>query len=224
MATVLIADDDVRVVDALFAHLSDLGHTVATAHDGPTAVARAQARLPDLAVIDLGLLGENGPTLADIVACSPELHFVALADDQRQLGRVGEGVDLVDFVVRPFSLRELVARVQAALRGLVLADDGLIRVGDVIIDSPARSVTVEDRVVSLTTTEYELIHQLARHAGRVLTREQLLASLQGRVADAGSTRAIDAHVKNIRRKIEPDPRRPRYLLTAHGAGYRFAED
>lgn len=224
MATVLIVDDDTRVVDALRARLSDVGHTVSTAHDAHSAITKARARLPDLVVVHLGLAPETGPTLSQLLACATPLRVVALADDRRQLERLGDGLESSDYVMRPYSVRELVARVRAALRHVGGTDDQVLRLGDLVIDRRHETLAVRGEPVALTATEFALLAHLGSHAGQVLTREQLLAALRRPIDDTRYERAIDAHVKNIRRKIEPDPRRPRYLLTAHGAGYELVED
>jgi DNA-binding response OmpR family regulator len=175
-------------------------------------------------VVQLGLAPESGPPLSQLLACDTPLRIVALADDRRQLERLGEGLESSDYVMRPYSVRELVARVRAALRHVGGTDDQLLRLGDLVIDRRHRTLTVRGEPVALTATELALLTHLGGSAGQVLTREQLLTALHRPVGRSRYERAIDAHVKNIRRKIEPDPRRPRYLLTAHGAGYQLAED
>ena len=130
-----------------------------------------------------------------------------------------------DYLVKPFSPRELLARVRAVLRrteGLPAARE-LFAVGDVAVDTRRREVNVGGRAVALTATEFDLLVELARQPGRVFTRAQLLGALHGVVVESYE-RTVDAHIKNIRRKLEPDPRRPRYLLTVHSVGYRFADD
>jgi DNA-binding response OmpR family regulator len=129
-----------------------------------------------------------------------------------------------DYVTKPFSPKELVARVRAVLRRTdrPRADTETVRVADLVLDIPRMRVTVGDRQVELTPTEFQLVTTMAREPGRVFTRGQLLDAVHG-VAFESYERAIDAHVKNIRHKLEPDPARPRYLLTVYGVGYRFAE-
>jgi DNA-binding response OmpR family regulator len=138
---------------------------------------------------------------------------------------VGLELGADDYVVKPFSPRELVARVRAVLRRTEAAGAGrteVLRVADVQVDLPRMRVAVAGRPVELTPTEFQLLATLARQPGRVFTRGQLLDAVHG-VAFESYERAIDAHVKNLRRKIEPTPGRPRYLLTVHGVGYRFAD-
>jgi DNA-binding response OmpR family regulator len=130
-----------------------------------------------------------------------------------------------DYVTKPFSPRELVARVRAVLRRAgagTAADAALLRIGDVELDAPRMRVTRAGAAVDLTPTEFHLLAALARRPGRVFTRAQLLDAIHGD-RDEAFDRAVDAHVKNIRRKLEPDPRRPRYLLTVYGVGYKCAD-
>jgi DNA-binding response OmpR family regulator len=147
------------------------------------------------------------------------------ADEAAQVRSWELGAD--DYLVKPFSPRELVARVRAVLRRVdehdTTPDDEPIVRGDLTVDPARRRVTVAGRPAELTPTEFDLLAHLARQPGRVFTRAQLLTALHG-VAVESYERAVDAHVKNLRRKIEPDPRHPRYVLTAHGIGYRFTDD
>jgi DNA-binding response OmpR family regulator len=152
----------------------------------------------------------------------PIIMLTARADETDKLIGLELGAD--DYLTKPFSPRELVARVRAVLRRVEgdLAHADVVRVGDVELDVPRLRVSVSGRRVELTPTEFALLLALARQPGRVLTRGQLLDAIHG-VASESFERAIDAHVKNIRRKLEPDPRSPRYVETVFGVGYRFAE-
>jgi DNA-binding response OmpR family regulator len=177
-------------------------------------------------VLDLGLPGRDGLDVARELRRSSNVPIVMLtarADETDRVVGLELGAD--DYVVKPFSPKELVARVRSVLRRSTAAADGreeVLRVVDVEVDLPRMRVRVGGRAVELTPTEFRLLATLAREPGRVFTRSQLLDALHG-VAFESYERAIDAHVKNIRRKIEPEHGRPRYVLTVHGVGYRFAD-
>jgi DNA-binding response OmpR family regulator len=154
----------------------------------------------------------------------PIVMLTARGDEADRVAGLELGAD--DYVVKPFSPRELVARVRALLRRSDAATDTgpeVLRVADVEVDVPRMRVSVGGRPVDVTPTEFELLATLARQPGRVFTRGQLLDAIHG-VSIESYERAIDAHVKNLRRKIEPGPGRPRYLLTVRGVGYRFTDD
>ena len=228
--TVLVVDDEPKILHVVRDYLADAGFTVTTAIDGTAALAAARAVPPDLVVLDLGLPGLDGLDVARELHRRRPVPIIMLTARSDEVDRVlGLELGADDYLVKPFSPRELVARVRAVLRrsersaaGALGADSSPVAVGDVTVDPERRRVTVADRVVELTATEFELVAHLARQPGRVFTRSQLLDVIHG-LAVESYERAIDAHVKNIRRKLEPDPHRPRYVLTVHGVGYRFAE-
>ena len=206
-------------------YLERAGYRALQAADGRSAMSVAQRDRPDLIVLDLGLpdidgidvlrrLRERGPI--------PVVVLTARGEESDRLVGLELGAD--DYVVKPFSPKEVVARVRAVLRRTEQAasPQQVIRAGDVTVDLERMRVTVLERGIDLTRTELMLVATLARQPGRVFTRGQLLDAIHG-VEGESYERAIDAHVKNIRRKLEPDPRRPRYVLTAHGMGYRFAD-
>ena len=225
--TVLVVEDEPKILDVVRDYLVDAGFSVTTAADGPAALASARAVAPDLVVLDLGLPGLDGIDVARELHRRSQVPIIMLTARGAEVDRVlGLELGADDYLVKPFSPRELVARVRAVLRrsgGPGAGDDsGPIRVGDVTVDPSRRTVAVAGRPVDLTATEFELLAHLARQPGRVFTRSQLLDAIHG-VAIESYDRAIDAHVKNIRRKLEPDPHPPRYVLTVHGVGYRFAD-
>jgi two-component system alkaline phosphatase synthesis response regulator PhoP len=224
--TILIADDESRIVDLARDYLTHAGFAVLTAADGPSALKMARTRKPDLLVLDLGLPGMDGLDVARAIRRESSLPIVMLTARDDELDRVlGLEIGADDYVTKPFSPRELVARVRAILRRVDReAEPGdLISAAGVSIDVARMRVEVEGRTVDLTATEFQLLVALARQPGRVFTRSQLLDAIHG-VAFESYERAIDAHVKNLRRKLEPDPSRPRYVLTVYGVGYRFAEE
>ena len=224
MRTVLVVDDEASILDVVSDYLRHAGFLVATARDGATALATARSLQPDLVVLDLGLPGIDGLDVTRELRRTSEVPIIVLTARGDEVDRVlGLELGADDYLVKPFSPRELVARVRAVLRrGAIVDEDAPIKIADVEVDPLRRRVVVGGRAVELTATEFDLVAQLARRPGRVFTRAQLLATIHGVVVDSYE-RAIDAHVKNIRRKLEPDPRRPRYVLTVHGVGYRFAE-
>ena len=225
--TVLVVEDEPKILQVVRDYLVDAGFTVRTAADGPAALATARAVRPDLVVLDLGLPGLDGIDVARELHRRSPVPIIMLTARGDEVDRVlGLELGADDYLVKPFSPRELVARVRAVLRrsGAAAqdADDRPFDVGDVSVDPARRVVSVAGRAVGLTATEFDLVAHLARQPGRVFTRAQLLDAIHGVAVDSYD-RAVDAHVKNIRRKLEPDPHRPRYLLTVHGVGYRFAD-
>jgi two-component system alkaline phosphatase synthesis response regulator PhoP len=236
MNTILVVDDEKRLVQLVRDYLEAAGFRVVTAHDGKMALAQFRYERPDLVVLDLNLPGMDGLDVARAIRQSnqglprntPIIMLTARIEETDRIVGLELGAD--DYVPKPFSPRELVARVRAVLRrarGEAPAA-APIRAGDLVIDPDKRSVTREggdlDRLaIDLTTTEFDLLLVLARTPGRVFSRMELLDRVQG-TAFEGFERTIDVHIKNLRKKIEPDPRHPRYILTVYGAGYRFAED
>ena len=224
--TVLVVEDEPKIREVVRDYLVDAGFSVTTAADGPAALASARAVGPDLVILDLGLPGLDGIDVARELhrrAPVPIIMLTARGDEVDRVLGLELGAD--DYLVKPFSPRELVARVRAVLRRSAgpAEDDGRpLRLGDVVVDPARRHVTVAGRPVELTATEFDLVAHMARQPGRVFTRAQLLDAIHG-VAVESYDRAVDAHVKNIRRKLEPEPHRPRYIVTVHGVGYRFAE-
>lgn len=226
MKTILVVDDEPKIVQLARDYLEHGGFSVLAAGDGPSALAAAHAHRPDLVVLDLGLPGLDGLDVAKALRRGSSVPIVMLTARDDELDRIlGLELGADDYVTKPFSPRELVARVRAVLRRVERTDEPgeLVRVADVTIDTARMRVTAGDRQVELTPTEFELLATLARQPGRIFTRGQLLDAIHG-VAFESYERAIDTHVKNLRRKLEPDPRRPRYLLTVYGVGYRFADD
>jgi DNA-binding response OmpR family regulator len=224
--TILVVDDEPRIVQLVRDYLEHGGFTVLVASDGQSALRSARTGRPDLVVLDLGLPGLDGLDVARSLRRDGEVPIIMLTartDESDKLVGLELGAD--DYLTKPFSPKELVARVRAVLRraeGMRSPSD-VIRVGvDVELDVPRMEARFGGRRVDLTKTEFQLVSTMARQPGRVFTRAQLLDAVRG-VAFESYERAIDAHIKNIRKKIEPEPRSPRYLLTVFGVGYRFAE-
>ena len=225
MKTVMVVDDEPKIVRLARDYLEHAGFSVIVAHDGKAALAAARTHKPDLVVLDLGLPELDGLDVARTLRGESNVPIVMLTGRSEESDKlVGLEIGADDYVTKPFSPKELVARVRAVLRRTERprSDAEIVRVGDVTLDIPRMRTTVADRVVDLTPTEFQLVATMAREPGRVFTRAQLLDAVHG-VAFESYERAIDAHVKNVRHKLEPDPGRPRYLLTVYGVGYRFAE-
>jgi DNA-binding response OmpR family regulator len=224
--TVLVVDDEPEIVRIVRDYLERAGFAVLTAADGEAAVAVARRQRPDLVVLDLTLPNLDGLDVARALRRDGEVPIIMLTARTEESDRVA-GLELGadDYVPKPFSPRELVARVRAVLRRVDAARSlsDVVRVGDAIeLDVPKMETSVDGHRVELTATEFQLLLYMARQPGRVFTRAQLLDAVHG-VAVESYERAIDAHVKNIRRKIERDPHAPRHLQTVFGVGYRLAD-
>ncbi len=227
MKTVLVIDDEVKIVQLLRDYLERAGFRVLAAHNGKTALAAARSEKPDLIILDLGLPEMDGLDVTRALRKDsnvPIIMLTARSEESDKLIGLELGAD--DYVTKPFSPKELVARVRVVFRRMENyseANAEIIHAADLTLDLPRMRVTVEGREIEeLTPTEFELLAAMARHPGRVFTRAQLLNAVHG-VAFESYERAIDAHIKNIRHKIEPQPGEPRYILTVYGVGYKFAE-
>jgi DNA-binding response OmpR family regulator len=225
MQTVLVVDDEPKILQLARDYLEHAGFAVLVAGDGPSALHAVRVRQPDLVVLDLGLPGIDGlEVMRTIRGAGPTPIVVLTARDTEVDTLLGLELGADDYMTKPFSPRELVARVRAVLRRLERSagPKDRIEAGDLVLDVPRLRTTLRGRAIDLTPTEFAILAAMAREPGRVFTRSQLLDAAHG-VAFEAYERAIDAHVKNIRRKLEPDPVRPRYLLTVYGVGYRVAE-
>ena len=225
MPTILVVDDEPKIAQLARDYLEHAGFSVLVAGDGTSALHAAGTRQPDLVVLDLGLPGVDGLEVLRRLRGSGSTPIVVLTARDTELDKLlGLELGADDYVTKPFSPRELVARVRAVLRRAErsAAPSDHVVVGDLELDVPRLRTTVDGRSIDLTATEFSILATLAREPGRVFTRAQLLDAVHG-VAFEAYERAIDAHVKNIRRKLEPDPARPRYLLTVYGVGYRFSD-
>ncbi len=223
---ILVVDDEPKIVKQAQDYLENSGFRVVAAGDGKNALVAARRERPDLIVLDLNLPGIDGLEVCRALRRESDVPIIMLT------ARVGEADRLIglelgadDYITKPFSPRELVARVRAVLRRVRggVHQPGMIRVGDLEIDVHGHRVTLDGEPLRLTRTEFDLLVTLAQHPGQAFTREQLLDRLHG-VAYDGYDRSIDAHVKNLRQKIEPDPGEPRYVLTVYGVGYRFTDE
>jgi DNA-binding response OmpR family regulator len=225
LKTILVVDDEPQIVRLVRDYLEHGGFKVVTAADGPGALRTVSTVRPDLVILDLGLPGVDGLDVTRSLRRNGEVPIIMLtarADESDKLVGLELGAD--DYVTKPFSPKELVARVRSVLRRTEAnrKPGDVIRVADVELNVPSMEATVAGTPVELTQTEFQLLATMARQPGRVFSRAQLLNAVHG-VAVESYERAIDAHIKNLRRKIEPDPHNPRYLQTVFGVGYRFAD-
>lgn len=226
--TILVVDDEPGIVQIARDYLERAGFRVITAGDGPAALRLARAEQPALLVLDLMLPGMDGLDVTRALRQDPatrKLPIIMLTARVEESDRlIGLELGADDYITKPFSPRELVARVRAVLRRSegMGAPTGLIRIGGLSIDLERRSVRRDGAPVELTATEFDLLAVLAREPGRPFTRSQLL-DLVYDVSYSGYDRTVDAHIKNLRRKLEPEPGAPRYILTVYGVGYKFAD-
>lgn len=225
-ATILVVDDEPKIARTVRAYLESSGFRVVAAGDGRTALTLFRHEKPSLVILDLGLPGMDGLDVARTLRRESNVPVIMLTARVEEADRlVGLELGADDYVTKPFSPRELVARVRAVLRRAGPERDVApppVIAGDLSIDLERRLATVAGRAVELTPTEFDLLVVLASRPGRVFSRTELLDRVQGDAFE-GYERAVDAHIKNLRQKIEPDPKQPRYLLTVFGVGYRFAE-
>jgi two-component system alkaline phosphatase synthesis response regulator PhoP len=223
---ILVVDDEPKIVKQARDYLENGGFRVVAAGDGQTALAVARRERPDLIVLDLNLPGMDGLDVCRALRRESDVPIIMLTARVAEADRlIGLELGADDYVTKPFSPRELVARVRAVLRRVRdgVHQPGLIRVAELEIDVHGRRVARDGAPIRLTRTEFDLLVTLAQHPGQAFTREQLLDRLHG-VAYEGYDRSIDAHVKNLRQKIETDPSEPRYVLTVYAVGYRFTDE
>jgi two-component system, OmpR family, response regulator RegX3 len=222
---VLIVEDEQSYIDALEVGLRREGFSTHVARDGPEALLMFDVVHPDLVLLDLMLPRMSGVDVCrEIRSKSRTPVIMVTAKDSELDAVVGLEVGADDYVTKPYGLRELVARMRAVLRrassGPAVDADEVIEIGDVRLDSGRREVVVRGEVLTLPRKEFELLELLMQHAGRVLSREQLIDEVWG-VDYVGDTKTLDVHVKRLRGKIENDPGRPTRLTTIRGVGYRY---
>jgi two-component system alkaline phosphatase synthesis response regulator PhoP len=227
MKTILVVDDEPKIVQLVRDYLERAGYSVRDAQDGKTALEMAQAEKPDMIVLDLGLPEMDGLDVTRELrrtSNAPIIMLTARAEETDKLIGLELGAD--DYITKPFSPKELTARVRVVFRRMEQYSQSnaeIIRAADLTLDIARMQVSTREREIpEFTPTEFELLATLARYPGRVFTRAQLLDAVHG-IAFESYERAIDAHIKNIRRKIEPNPHQPRYILTVYGVGYKFAD-
>lgn len=226
MATkILVVDDEASIVQTARAYLEREGYTVNTASDGPAGLKAARAWQPDLVVLDIMLPGLDGLEILRQLRQDSDVYVLMLtarADEADKIVGLTLGAD--DYLTKPFSPRELAARVKAILRRGRSANvkEPALRFSRLRIDAEARQARKDDQPLDLTGTEFDILHALARHPGRVLSREQLIEQVWG-YDYYGDERVVDVHIGRLRKKIEDDPDQPALIVTVRGAGYRFED-
>ena len=221
--TILVVDDEPTILKTVQAYLEADGYTVHTVVDGPSALKAARAFRPDLVVLDIMLPGIDGLEVLRRLRQESDVYVLMLTARADEMDRiVGLTVGADDYLTKPFSPRELVARAKAILRRGRGADSGeqMLTFARIRIDPNARRVWKDDAPVDLTPIEFDLLYAVARHRGRVLSREQLIEQVWG-YNYFGDDRVVDVHIGRLRKKIEDDPAAPALVVTARGVGYRF---
>jgi DNA-binding response OmpR family regulator len=223
MSIILIIEDEPELVKVLQSYLEQAGFTVITAGRGDTGLTMWEQRHPDLVILDLGLPGVDGLDVARAIRrkdATPIIMLTARVEETDQLIGLELGAD--DYITKPFSPRIVVARARALLRRSEAAPAPvhILRVADLVIDLEGHTVQRSGQPLELTPTEFGLLAALAAQPGRVFSRLQLLEASQG-AAYEGYERTVDAHIKNLRAKLELDPKNPQYIETVFGVGYRF---
>jgi DNA-binding response OmpR family regulator len=223
---ILVVDDEVKIVRLAKDYLENSNFRVRTAADGNTALAIARQEKPDLIVLDLNLPGIDGLDVCRILRRESDVPIIMLTARVEETDRlIGLELGADDYITKPFSPRELVARVKVVLRRVLGGQrtPGLIVARDLEIDTNGYKLMRRGTELQLSRTEFNLLVILAQYPGQAFTRAQLLNRLHG-YTETGYDRSIDAHIKNLRRKLEPDPAHPQYILTVYGVGYKFNDE
>lgn len=225
---ILVVDDDKDIVRLVKAYLEEAGFEVLVAYDGERALHAVRREHPDLMVLDLMMPGRSGWEVTQLVrgdpaiAATPIIMLTARVEDTDKILGLELGAD--DYIPKPFNPQEVVARVRAVLRRATAepVQPRVLQHGRLRLDVDRHEVTVDSQPVALTATEFQLLHALMEHPGRVLTRMELIDRALGYKYE-GMERTVNSHIKNLRRKIEPNPRKPTYIETVYGVGYRLKE-
>ena len=224
--TILVVDDKANVRTLLREYLIEQGYRVVVAENGRNALFTAREEMPDLILLDIMMPEMDGMDFMRVYRKEADTPIILLTAKLEETDKVlGLELGADDYVTKPFGMRELVARVRAVLRRVEPneASHDLLQVADVVLDVNGRRVTVAGQEVDLTPSEFDLLAILMAHPGRAFTRLDLVEQLQG-IALEGAEKTINVHVRNLRRKIEPDPANPRYVETVFGIGYRFCKE
>ena len=225
MTKILVVDDEKKIVEIVKAYMEREGYEVSAAYDGKAALAAAKQQSPDLVILDLMLPQVSGWDVCRALRAESNIPVIMLtARDDVTDKIVGLELGADDYVTKPFDPKELVSRVKAVLRRTTTrsATQPVLKLADLLINLEKRYVRRHGESIELTPMEFDLLAMLAQNPGRVFSRMQLLDTVQG-VAYEGYERTIDSHIKNLRKKIEPNASRPRYVITVHGVGYKVPE-
>ncbi len=229
-SNILVVDDDRSIVKVVRSYLEQAGFTVRVAYDGESALHQLRSEKPDLLVLDLMLPDRDGWEITRIIRSDanlgtmPIIMLTARVEDTDKIVGLELGAD--DYITKPFNTREIVARVRALLRRAQFSQHTpaqQLRIGSLVVDPDQRLVTVDERNIDLTRTEFTLLHILMANPGHTFTRDELLEKSMG-YAYEGMGRTLDTHISNLRKKIEPDPSAPIYVQTVYGIGYRMARE
>jgi two-component system, OmpR family, KDP operon response regulator KdpE len=218
---VLVVDDEAQILRALQTNLRGAGYDVTTAATANEALSAAAIQLPEAVILDLVLPDGSGTDVARELrkwSSVPILVLSAVGDEREKVAALDAGAD--DYVTKPFGMDELLARLRAALRRAGPSTDPVLQIGDLLVDLERHSVTVNGRNVTLTPIEWELLRYFAQNEGKLLTHRMILHEVWG-PAYGDESHYLHVYVSQLRRKVEPDPARPRYILTETGAGYRL---
>lgn len=223
---VLVVDDEEKIRKILAAYLKTSGFEVETAADGMEALEKAKGLQPDLILLDIMLPGIDGWRVCQEIRSSSRVPIIMLSACYEEMDRI-KGLELGadDYITKPFSPLEVIARIKAVMRRIEPLNDNrnLLRIGRIALDRGNYTAKVNDNQVELTPTEYGILETLMANPNRVFTRLQLIEKIQG-YAYEGYERTYDSHIKNLRKKVEDDPSNPRYIKTVYGVGYKMAEE
>ena len=223
MTRILVVDDEPQILRALQTSLKGAGYKVDTASTGEQALTAAAVRPPDAVILDLVLPDMSGTEVSKELrtwTTVPVIVLSVVGDEHQKVAALDAGAD--DYVTKPFGVDELLARLRAALRRADPSPEPVLSIGELRVDLEAREVTFDGKPVQLTPNEYGLLTLLARNEGKLLTHQAILREVWGR-AYADESHYLHVYVSQLRRKLEPDPARPRYILTEPGVGYRLVD-
>lgn len=228
-ARILVVDDDTDIVRLVQGYLRKAGFEVLGAYDGESALHTLRREKPDLLILDLMLPDRDGWDITRLIrtdealAAMPIIMLTARIEDSDKILGLELGAD--DYMTKPFNPREVVARVRALLRRVDLGQQqvpNVLKTGQMVMNVDRHELHVDGKLIDLTPTEWDVLHIMMKHIGYAFTRSELIEKGLG-YAYEGMNRTLDSHIKNLRRKIEPNPKRPTYIQTVYGVGYRLAD-